>query len=75
MTKIKELFKAIEREDIDESMQNLLSDGHIDSLDIMALVAAIEKQYKKPLQAKFIEAENFESFKAIKAMLQKAFEE
>ena len=72
MKEITELFAKIERSDITPEMSNLLSGGIIDSLDIMALVAEIEKSYKKPLSAEFIEAENFESFEAIKKMIQRA---
>ena len=72
MKEITELFAKIERSDITPEMSGLLSGGIIDSLDIMALVAEIEKTYKKPLSAEFIEAENFESFEAIKKMIQRA---
>ena len=72
MKEITELFAKIERSDIKPEMSGLLSGGIIDSLDIMALVAEIEKSYKKPLSAEFIEAENFESFASIKAMIQRA---
>ncbi len=73
MDDIKQLFLNIERTDLDESMQNLVSEDHLDSIDIMALVAEIEKLYKKPLKAEFISSENFESFKSIKKMLEEAF--
>ena len=73
MIEIKELFKAIERDDVDENMQGLISEDIIDSIDIMALVAEIEKRFGKALDAKFITAENFESFEAISKMLEKAF--
>lgn len=72
MQEIKQFFINIERTDIDESMENLLSQDLIDSIDIMALVAEIEKYYKKPLKAEFIKAENFESFKSIRKMLDEA---
>ena len=72
MKEITELFAKIERSDIKPEMSGLLSGGIIDSLDIMALVAEIEKSYKKPLSAEFIEAENFESFASIKAMIERA---
>ena len=72
MKEITEIFAKIERSDITPEMSNLLSGGIIDSLDIMALVAEIEKTYKKPLSAEFIEAENFESFASIKAMIERA---
>lgn len=70
---LKELFKAIEREDIKESDTELLSSGKIDSLDIMALVAAIEKHFHQALKAEFIKAENFESFESIQIMIKEAF--
>ena len=73
MKAIRDLFISIERTDIDEGMTNLVSDDIIDSIDIMALVAAIEKSYKAPLKAEFIVSESFESFAAIKAMLEKAY--
>lgn len=72
MKVIKEFFKNIGRDDIDENMQNLLSEDIIDSMDIMALVTEIEKFYKKPLKAEFVRAENFEDFQSIKNMIQKA---
>lgn len=74
MKEIKELFNKIGKSDIDESMTNLLSDGMIDSMDIMALVVEIEKLYKKPLKSKFIINENFESFKSICKMLDEAMQ-
>ncbi|EGF1229132.1 acyl carrier protein [Campylobacter jejuni] len=73
MQEIKQFFINIERTDIDERMQNLVSEDIIDSIDIMALVAEIEKFYKKPLKAEFITPENFESFQAIKNMIEQAF--
>ncbi|CAM4053082.1 phosphopantetheine-binding protein [Campylobacter armoricus] len=74
MQQIQDFFNKIDREDINENMQNLLSDDIIDSLDIMALVAEIEKHYKKPLKAEFIKAENFENFKDIKEMIKQAMQ-
>ncbi|EGH6347058.1 acyl carrier protein, partial [Campylobacter coli] len=57
------------RTDIDENMDNLVSEDIIDSIDIMALVAEIEKLYKKPLKTEFIKPENFENFENIKKMI------
>lgn len=74
MKEIKELFNKIGKSDIDESMTNLLSDGIIDSMDIMALVVEIEKLYKKSLKSKFIINENFESFESICKMLDEAMQ-
>lgn len=72
---VKQFFINIERTDIDESMQNLVSEDIIDSIDIMALVAEIEKYYKKPLKAEFITPENFESFENIQKMLEIAMKD
>lgn len=73
MQEIRQLFINIERTDIDENMDNLVSEDIIDSIDIMALVAEIEKYYKKPLKAEFIKAENFENFENIKKMIKSAY--
>ncbi|EAK0792847.1 UNVERIFIED_CONTAM: acyl carrier protein [Campylobacter lari] len=74
MQTIKHFFINIDRADIDENSKNLLSDDIIDSIDIMALVSEIEKYYKKPLDAKYIIAENFESFENIKKMIEQAMQ-
>lgn len=75
MQNVKQFFINIERTDIDENMTNLVSEDFIDSIDIMALVAEIEKYYKKPLKAEFITPENFESFESIKQMLELAMKD
>ncbi|EAJ6056987.1 TPA: acyl carrier protein [Campylobacter jejuni] len=74
MQEIKQFFINIDRADIDESMKNLVNEDLIDSIDIMALVAEIEKFYKKPLKAEFIIPENFESFESIKKMIKDAIQ-
>ncbi|EAH9280979.1 acyl carrier protein [Campylobacter jejuni] len=74
MQEIKQFFINIDRADIDESMKNLVNEDLIDSIDIMALVAEIEKFYKKSLKAEFITPENFESFESIKKMIKDAIQ-
>ncbi|EAK0446127.1 acyl carrier protein [Campylobacter lari] len=69
---IQQFFINIERDDIDSSMKNLVSDGTINSIDIMSLVMEIEKYYQKPLNADFITPENFDNFENIKKMLDEA---
>ncbi|HEB9285741.1 TPA: acyl carrier protein [Campylobacter coli] len=73
MQQIKQFFININRTDINENMENLLSEDIIDSMDIMSLVAEIEKYYKKPLKAEFITPENFENFENIKKMIKSAY--
>ncbi|ASM40734.1 acyl carrier protein [Campylobacter sp. RM12327] len=72
MDAIKELFKAIDRDDVTKNMKDLVYGGIIDSMDIMALVTAIEQKYKKPLNADFINADSFYSFETIEDMINKA---
>ncbi|MBF7046658.1 acyl carrier protein [Campylobacter volucris] len=72
MLTIKQFFKAIDKTDIDEYTKNLVSDGVIDSIDIMSLISEIEAYYKKQLTANFIKSENFEDFEKIKIMLEEA---
>jgi acyl carrier protein len=69
MKEIKELFVDIGKAGVDESCTHLLANGVIDSLDIIALVGAIEKKYGKKLDIKYIQAENFINFTTLKAMI------
>ncbi|TKX34353.1 acyl carrier protein [Campylobacter taeniopygiae] len=75
MKEIKQFFINIGRADVDENMEELISEDIIDSVDMMALVSEIEKHYKKTLKAKFITPENFESFASIKQMLELAMKD
>ncbi len=69
MQDIKKLFAAIGKDEVDESCSHLISSGIIDSLDIIALVGVIEKEYGKKLDAKYIQAENFINFATLQNML------
>ncbi|ECP6146739.1 phosphopantetheine-binding protein [Campylobacter jejuni] len=73
MEEIKEFFKEIGKENIDENSKNLVTNGLIDSLDIMKLVTQIEDFYDQELDMDFIMPENFEDFKTIETMIKKAF--
>lgn len=73
MELIQKFFNDIERDDISEKDQDLISSGLIDSIDIIALVKEIEKYYQSPLNAKYIKEENFKNFKTIKNMLDQCF--
>ncbi|MCR6571312.1 phosphopantetheine-binding protein [Campylobacter insulaenigrae] len=74
MKQIQEFFINIDRADINENTKNLVSDDIIDSIDIMALVAEIEKYYKIPIDMDLISPENFEDFESIKKMIQEVLE-
>lgn len=73
MEEIKQFFKEIGKENIDENSKNLVTNGLIDSLDIMKLVTQIEDFYNQELDMDFIMPENFEDFKTIETMIKKAF--
>ncbi|TXE85661.1 acyl carrier protein [Campylobacter volucris] len=69
MEDLKQIFKNINKEYINENMDNLIDNGDLDSMDIMILIAEIEKFYKKPLKSDFIKMENFKNFQSIKKMI------
>lgn len=70
MQEIKQFFENIGRQDLDESCENLLSGGLIDSLDIMSFISEVQKHYKKPLLTRGgVNPADFESFASIKKML------
>lgn len=73
MQNIKSLFEAIGRSDVNENMQYILSNGVIDSLDVIQLIVQIEKIYGKNLSHNYIISENFENFKAIDEMIKQAY--
>ncbi|MGH2306125.1 phosphopantetheine-binding protein [Campylobacter taeniopygiae] len=72
MENIKQFFKEIGREDINEFDVDLFSSGRIDSLDIINLVGEIEKFYKIELDFEDLVPENFENFISIKKLIDKA---
>ncbi|XNC65770.1 acyl carrier protein [Campylobacter lari] len=69
---IYQLFINIERTDIDENQHSLVSDGIIDSIDIINLTNEIEKFYNIKIDAELITPDNFENFEAIKNMISSA---
>ena len=69
---IKQLFEEIGRNDVNEDMEDLFSDGIIDSMNIIAFLTAAEKYYGKDIDADFIEFDSFDSFKNIRKMLDRA---
>ncbi|EAI6102773.1 acyl carrier protein [Campylobacter jejuni] len=72
MEEIKQFFKEIGKEDINEFDVDLFSSGRIDSLDIINLVGEIEKFYKIELDFEDLIPENFENFISIKKLIDKA---
>lgn len=73
MKEIKKIFALIGKPDITEDMKGLVANDIIDSMDILAIISEIQRMHKKPLLAKFITAENFDSFQSIKKMINEAY--
>ena len=73
MSEAKILLNEIGRGDISDKNLNLLDNGLIDSIDIIALVAAMQARYNKDLDAKFLNAENFQSIAALDNMIKLAY--
>lgn len=73
MSEARILLNEIGRDDIDDRCENLLDSGLIDSVDIIALVAAMSARYGMDLNAKFLSAENFQSISALDKMIKEAY--
>ncbi|WP_096024698.1 phosphopantetheine-binding protein [Campylobacter lanienae] len=73
MSEAKILLNEIGRGDISDENLNLLDNGLIDSIDIIALVAAMQARYNKDLDAEFLSAENFQSISALDNMIKLAY--
>ncbi|MCI5969110.1 acyl carrier protein [Helicobacter sp.] len=71
---VEKLFQEIGREDVTRDMEDLLEDGIIDSVDVIAFLSAAEKYYNKPISADFIEFDSFSNFANIRAMLDRALQ-
>lgn len=57
-------------EDVDyEREQRLIDEGHIDSLDLTAIILELEEAFQVQIDASEIEPENFNSVDAILAMI------
>lgn len=56
--------------DVDfETEENLVDDGLIDSIDIVSIIVELDAAYGISISSKEIDASNFNSAKAIKAMV------
>lgn len=70
MKEIKQFFEKIGRSDIDETMDNLVEDGIIDSIEIMNLMQEIETHYGVFIDFDYITPENLRNFQSISAMIE-----
>ena len=59
-------------EDVDYEQENrLIDEGHIDSLDLTAIILELEEAFGVQIDASVIEPENFNSVDAILDMIQR----
>ncbi|EAI4084898.1 acyl carrier protein [Campylobacter jejuni] len=66
---VKSFFENIGKGDVDETCEDLISLGVVDSLAIMALVGEIEKYYGVEVDFDYLVPENFINFRAIEDMI------
>lgn len=59
--------------DFDES-DDFWEDGYLDSLDIMELVSALEKEYNIEIDLEYIKGPVFKSYEKIEEMVRKELE-
>ena len=71
MKKIVEILHDIRPEFDFETSEDFISDGYIDSFDLVTLVAALEKEYGVKIRGTEIVPENFLNLDAIKNLLKK----
>lgn len=75
MEKILEILKSI-RNDIDfEKEDKLIDDGILDSFDIVSIVAELCDAYDITITADDMEPENFNSVKAMLALVERIMDE
>lgn len=71
MKKIIDILHEIRPEFNFEDSDDFISDGYIDSFDLVTLVAALEKEYGVKIRGTEIVPENFLNLDAIKNLLKK----
>lgn len=69
MKEVKQFFEKIGRNDIDETVDNLIEGGVLDSIEIMNLIQEIEAYYEFLINFDYITPENFRNFQTISIML------
>lgn len=75
MEKLLEILKELHPEVDFENNESLIDDGILDSLDIVSLVTEIYAEFDVTIPAEEIVPENFNSAKALMALITKIDEE
>ena len=71
MKNVLEILKEIRPEFDFSASSDFISDGMLDSFDMVTLVAALDKNYGVSIQGTDIVPENFQNVAAIEALLRK----
>jgi len=71
MSRVLSILKQIRPEVDYEQSQNFIADGLLDSFDLVALVAELDKTHGISIAGTDIVPENFQNVEAITALLQK----
>jgi acyl carrier protein len=71
MNELIDLLKATRPEADFTGSKNFIEDGLLDSFDVVAIVAALDKKYRISINGVDILPENFKSLEAIAALLRK----
>jgi len=72
MNELMEVLKAIRPEGDFANSKDFITDGLLDSFDVVTLVSALDKKYGISIQGEDILPENFQNVEAIDALLQKS---
>ncbi len=75
MEKLLEILKGIHPEVDFENNEELIDDGILDSLDIVTIVTEIDSEFDVTIPAEEIVPENFNSAKALMALITRLDEE
>ena len=71
MKDLNEILKEIRPEFDFEKCEKFFENGLLDSLDLVTLVSALDKEYNISIEGTDILPENFESINSIKSLLEK----
>ena len=75
MEQVMKILTAV-RPDVDfEHEEHLIDNGILDSLDIVSLISEISEVFDVTITAKYIVPENFNSAKALRALIQRLEED
>ena len=75
MNKLLEILNGLHPEVDFETCESLIDDKILDSFDIIAIISEINEEFDVTISAEYIVPENFNSAKALYALIQKLEDE